>query len=172
MVAPVRSRAGCLLVVAACSALTACAAPTVPQARAALDHHVEQCSERYGLDPESSEGAGPHEILPAERPWRECVYAGIETLVVPYTSMPGLYRSLVREDRRMTDDIEAGRLTRAERRQRLDALLAVLEARERAYAEQREQQALDNARAFEWQQRQFNEQEDRIRRSLVLPLGR
>lgn len=164
--------AGWLVAAAVCGLLVACAAPTLPEARAALDRHVAACSERHDYAPDRVQDAGPHEILPGERAWRECVYAGIETLVVPHTGMPGLYRSLIREDRHMTDAVEAGRLTRSERRRQLDALILAIEEGEQAWAEARASRALENARAFENQQRQVNEQDALFRRSALTPLGR
>lgn len=161
-----------LLAAAVCGLLMACAAPTVPEARAMLDRHVHACSERHGYAPGRVEGTGPHEILPGERAWRECVYSGIETLVIPHTGTPERYRALILEDRRMTEAVEAGRLTRAERRRRLDGLIIEVEDAERAWAEARAARALESAREFEEQRRQVNEQDALRRRSPLIPLGR
>ena len=122
-----RGLAAVSILLLAAAGASAAGASRTDAAWKALDAHIEACSARHGYDDDRAGDLGPHELGEGERAWRQCVYEGIERLVVPATRIPGAYRKIVAEDRRMTDAIERGEMTRAERRARLDSMVAALE---------------------------------------------
>ncbi len=103
----------------------------VAEAWTALEGRLAECSAETGLA-ESELGLAEDALAPGERAWRACAYAAIETLVIPRTRIPDAYRRLITEDRILTDLIEQGKVTRSQRRTRLDKLVAELERGEAA----------------------------------------
>lgn len=91
--------------------------------------HMSSCTETHGFDP-STATVDEHALAPGEKPWRECVYQGIEEYIVAYSLVPQLYKQIVAEDRAMTDQIAQGTLTRSARRARLDALIGEIRSAE------------------------------------------
>jgi hypothetical protein len=70
----------------------ACAETTAPRdivlARQQLDAYLDQCTARYGYDPDAVSGLGPYSLGVGERGWRECVYEGVEKFLIPKTLSP------------------------------------------------------------------------------------
>jgi hypothetical protein len=129
-------------------ALTAaCAETTAPRdirlARKQVDAHIEQCTARYGYDPETVSGLGRYSLGAGEREWRECVYEGVEKFLIPRTQSPELYRNAIAEDRRMTAAIASGKMTRSERRERMQKLIEEINRIEEANSAKRQEQSLD-----------------------------
>lgn len=125
------------------ASLSACA-PSGDLAAAGDDMrtYLDGCTRAFGYAPADSDRLGAHELAPREREWRSCAYRGIEQIVMPAARAPGSFRTLIDTDRRLTDEVAAGTLTRAERRQRLEGLLDQALAREvelEREAEQRSQ---------------------------------
>ncbi len=141
----------CLLVIG-CAAERA-SSPNMPRAvsRAALEIHMHGCTATHGYDWKATDGIGDRELAPGEREWRQCVYRGVEDILIPHTTFPGLYRQIIDEDRRMTEKIGRGEMTRSERRARLDQLLKVIERKERDHAEAKRLRARDMQDALEHQ---------------------
>jgi hypothetical protein len=121
-------------------ALTPAFGQDIAKARKQNQAHVKQCTERHGYDPEKASSLGPHALGAGEREWRECVYEGIEKYLIPTTLSPEAYRKAIAEDREMTASVAAGKMTRAERRARVEAIIAELEALEKTNQAKLEQQ--------------------------------
>ena len=136
--------------------LSACASTNNPQspatakltaARAKLTSDLEACTAAHGYDPTKAGGIAENALAPGELEWRECAYTAARTYARANPSMRLDYELLITEDRSMTAAIQAGTLTRSERRAKLEARLADVRARE----EQQMQAAEDAAEADEQQ---------------------
>ena len=120
----------------------ACSAPSgsrdiagtreIVTARRQLDDYMVQCTKRYGYDPESASNLGPNVLGRGEREWRECVYQGIEKYLIPSTLSPDIYRRAISEDRKMTDAVANGEMTRAQRQARVQQMLEEIDRMEGA----------------------------------------
>lgn len=87
----------------------------------ALEKHMQDCTRQFGYDPAQAGGLGAHELGAGERAWRDCVYEGIQKIMMSVSVIPEVYQQLIDDDRRMTDDIERQEMTRSERRAQLEA---------------------------------------------------
>lgn len=92
-------------------------------ARRQLDDHMAECTKRYGYDPDAGSKLGANVLGPGEREWRGCVYQGIEKYLIPSTLSPDVYRRAIAEDRKMTEAIAKGEMTRAQRQTRVQQML-------------------------------------------------
>ena len=95
----------------------------IATARRQLDDHMTECTKRYGYDPEAGAKLGLTVLGPGEREWRDCVYQGIEKYLIPRTLSPDVYRRAIAEDRKMTEAIATGEMTRAQRQIRVQQML-------------------------------------------------
>jgi hypothetical protein len=107
------------------AALAACTQAPVDRetARDDMQPYLAECSQKHGYTPSQSDTLGPNQLGAGEREWRGCVYRGIETIVIPKAREPENFRTLISTDQRLTNDIAAGTATRAQRRQRIEAVL-------------------------------------------------
>lgn len=112
----------------------------IAKARKQNQDHVKQCTERLAYNPENTASLGPHELGTGEREWRECVYEGVEKYLIPNTMSPEAYRKAIAEDREMTANVEAAKVTRAQRRARVEKIIGELEALEKKNQAKLEQQ--------------------------------
>ena len=101
-------------------------------ARRQLDDHMAECTKRYGYDPEAGSKLGANVLGPGEREWRGCVYQGIEKYLIPRTLSPDVYREAIAEDRKMTEAIVEGEMTRAQRQARVRQMLEEVDRIEEA----------------------------------------
>jgi hypothetical protein len=92
-------------------------------ARRQLDDHMAECTKRYGYDPDAGSKLGANILGPGEREWRGCVYQGIEKYLIPRTLSPDIYRRAIADDRKMTEAIAKGQMTRAQRQARVQQIL-------------------------------------------------
>ena len=92
-------------------------------ARRQLDDYMTECTKRYGYDPEAGSKLGSNVLGPGEREWRGCVYQGIEKYLITRTLSPDVYRRAIAEDRKMTEAIATGEMTRAQRQIRVQQML-------------------------------------------------
>lgn len=152
------------------AALPAAAADTA-DVRSQMNQHLRQCTERHGYDPEAALEVGPHALGAGERQWRECVYQAVEKYLIPNTLSPELYRRAIAEDREITEGVASGRMTRAQRRARVQALLDEIDRREEANRLEIERQA-----ATRLMQEELRRQQEMMRmrdmRNIMRPLGR
>ena len=125
----------------------ACAETTAPRdivlARQQVDAYLDQCTARYGYNPETSSGIGAYALGAGEREWRECVYEAVEKFLIPKTQSPELYRNAIAEDRRMTAAVASGKMTRSERRERMQKLIEEITRIEEFNRAKMQQQSLD-----------------------------
>jgi hypothetical protein len=112
-------------------------AATLEETRAAMESHLAGCAERTGYDRESGAGLADDQLHPDERAYLSCAYEGIRRILIPGAANPQAYDDLMVEYQRMTDAVAAGRLTRADRRARAEALLADVRKKEDEEAAQR-----------------------------------
>jgi hypothetical protein len=101
-------------------------------ARRQLDDHMAECTKRYGYDSEVGSKLGANVLGPGEREWRGCVYQGIEKYLIPRTLSPDVYRRATDEDRKMTEAIAKGEMTRAQRQARVQQMLEEIDRVEEA----------------------------------------
>jgi hypothetical protein len=99
-----------------------------------LRSYMSGCMETTGYNSARSGNLGDHELGAGERKWRECVYQGIRDFMIPGSEIPNAYSTLISRDKVMTDNIEAKKLSRNERKKRLDMVIASIKEREVAAA--------------------------------------
>lgn len=166
-------------VVLAVLVATACAAPTasrdftgardIAAPHKQLDEYLAQCTARYGYDPEATSDIGQYALGAGERDWRECVYQGVEKYLISTTLTPEVYRRAIAEDRKMTESVARGQMTRTQRRARVQELLEEIERIEEASRGKLEQQMQSVDRLVK---DELQRQQDTMRRALVRPLAR
>jgi len=164
MTPAVFSLAAGTLFVAACGS----GSRDIGAARADFRGHVAQCTAEYGYSPEAGAALGPYELGASERPWRDCVYRGIEQYLVSSSLTPDIYRKAIAEDRALTDGVAARRTTRAQRAERIRQLLAEIDRTEEANRAKIEQMQEVERIVREENARQL----DPMRSSLMVPLAR
>ncbi len=161
------------MALALAAACVSTGAADLAQARKQLDEHLKQCTARHGYDPEAASGLGPRALGGGERQWRECVYQGVETYLVPSTLTPEIYRKAIAEDREMTDRVASGQMTRGERRARIEALLEEIDGHEEVNKLELERRKRDLDRQMQELRRQQEMMGMReLRRQVITPLGR
>ena len=156
----------CLVLLALASLVSGCATSESGSTKvlAALDDDLKACTARHGYDPAQTASLGAHELAASERAWRACVYQGVEAHVIPKAFAPDAYRKLIARDRELTDQVAAGKITRADRGAALNA--AFEEA-------SRDEQAAITQAMSDPVRRQDEEMRAReMRRRLMSPLGR
>ncbi len=114
--------------------------------KSALDAHLAECTEINGLNPLEISGLGENELAAGEKEWLECAYQGVEAIMVPDTKFPDMYRQLMADSRSMTDLVEKGEMTRAQRRAAMQAAIAKIEDAETASGGAVTNEASDRAR--------------------------
>jgi hypothetical protein len=124
------------VVTAACGASSAsrhiAGTREIVMARGQLDDYMAQCTKRYGYDPEAASQLESNALGSGEREWRECVYLGIEKYLIPRTLSPDVYRRAIVEDRKMTEAVANGQMTRAQRQARVQQMLDEIDRIEEA----------------------------------------
>jgi hypothetical protein len=117
------------------TAAPAATSPTVQritQARAKLDSDIAACTQKFGFDPFKTTGLPENALVPGELEWRQCAYTAARNYARINTGMRLQYELLIHDDRTMTDQIQAGTLTRSQRRAAVEARLADIRAQEEA----------------------------------------
>jgi polyhydroxyalkanoate synthesis regulator phasin len=161
---------GCfILVLAAIAAFPASGAEPVDFS--AFHMRLAACSTQTDYYPEDTADLGPHELGRNEREWSACAYKGVEELVLPYTEFPEDYKAIMASHRQLTDQVESGTITREERRQRMQAMLAAIRTKEveAADAARRQAEALTDANRRRAEMERIQEQQRaamRIHRSI------
>ena len=157
-------RHGLALVLCVLATGCATAEPGAGRVVQRLDADLKACTGRHGYDPQQAATLAPHQLGTGERPWRACVYSGIEAHVIAKSFAPDAYRRVIEQDRILTDRVAAGTMTRADRRAALQAAFEAIDREEQAAA----------ARAMSDPVRRLEEEQRRrdIQRSLMGPLSR
>jgi hypothetical protein len=151
-------------------AVHACAPTPVPSAveaaekalaasRANFSAQFQACREKTGYVPlDDSE----RRLAPNELAYRQCIYQGIEAIVmpsIPYDSVRRSYAQLIAEDQRLTAEVAAGRMTRGDRQAQIDAIKQAIKRDYRtlveATTEHQRQDDMERTRAHIQQQREL-----------------
>lgn len=158
-----RALAAPLLAAAAMVALAACT-PQQSGPEGSRDsvlqrftQHMDGCSARFGYDPDKADALGPHQLGENERDWSECVYDGIRRYLAVNSPVPDAYTGLIDTHKTLTDQVEAGQITRAQRRGKVEALFESIRrdedalmqreaAKSQAQADQRTQREIERIR--------------------------
>jgi hypothetical protein len=164
-----------VLAIGLLAAASGSAAQTVSPSAAdwqALEAKMADCTRFHGYDPAAAAGIPQHELGAGERAWRECVYEAIGVTLMKRSEAPEMYQQLIDADRRMTDSVEQGALTRLERRQRLEDHVRNIKLSEEVNESIATAQAHDRVRRDLERMRQQQEFERLVRPRIVVPLGR
>ena len=97
-----------------------------------LRAHLGGCTQQHGYDPDANASVGQHQIAPGEANWRKCAYDGIRNIMIPDNPAAGGYKYLIAFDRTLTQEIQRGKITRAERKDRLQKAIDEALAKDRA----------------------------------------
>ncbi len=115
------------------SAGTAAASPSaqrITQARAKLDSDIAACTQQHGYDPYKTTGMPENALVPGEMEWRQCAYEAARNYARINSGMRLPYELLIHDDRTMTEQIQAGTLTRSQRRAAVETRLADIRTQE------------------------------------------
>jgi hypothetical protein len=96
-----------------------------------LKTHLKSCTQKHGYNPDRTGRYGDHEIAPGEIKWRDCAYEGIRLIMVPSSAVPNSYQNLIALDKVMTREIQAGELSRADRKKRIDKFVDLTLSKEK-----------------------------------------
>src|SRR5262249_53687413 len=91
---------------------------------------LQQCTGRYGYDPNHTAGVAENALAPNELAGLQCAYGAVRAYAEEHPSVGDLYMQLINEDVTMTTAIQQGTLTRSERRARIEARLIEIRAAE------------------------------------------
>jgi uncharacterized protein YcfL len=114
-------------------ALTACASqqPSVTasqsgliEARDKLVSDIHQCGQQHSYSPSAAAAVAEDTLAPNELEWRKCTYDAILVYARSNPTMIGKYQQLVYDDIVMTTHIQKHSMTRSNRRDRLNRLIA------------------------------------------------
>lgn len=97
---------------------------------------LRQCTIENGYSPDSSAGLGQTQLGEGELDWRDCAYDALDRVLRPNLSEPEALDALIEDDERLTDAIEAGSGTRAERSAMLSARIESIKTREQQVREE------------------------------------
>ena len=120
--------------IAACSTEKAQTQTAAAPARDELVADMAACTKTHGYDPNTATSLGEHELGKNELPWRECVYDAVRDYTQTHPDLAGQYEQFINEDITMTNAVQSGSMTRAQRRQRLEELIAQIEEAEKKHA--------------------------------------
>ena len=109
-------------------------APSPAQQRVAqrerLAAEIRECTQRTGYDPVAAQRLAPYALGRNELAWRQCAYDAVRAYAQATPPLRGQYEQLIAEDISMTTAIQQRTATRAQRRSRINALVAQIERAE------------------------------------------
>jgi hypothetical protein len=117
---------------------------------------MAECTKRYGYDPDAGSKLAANVLGPGEREWRGCVYQGIEKHLIPRTLSPDVYRHAIDEDRKMTEAIAKGEMTRSQRQARVRQMLEEIDRVEKANRAKQEVDRLEMEMRQDMRQRSLS----------------
>lgn len=97
---------------------------------------LRQCTIDYGYSPDSSSSLGQTQLGAGELDWRDCSYDALNRVLRPNLSEPEALDALIEDDERLTEAIEDGSGTRAQRASMLAARIESIKTREQLAREQ------------------------------------
>ena len=126
---------GAALLMAACSSgqtSSTSSSVTAPlmQARDKLIADVKACNAQYAYDPNSATGVAENALAPHELEWRHCAHDAVRRYERANPALTSRYDQLIAEDIQMTTAVQQGTMTRAQRRTRIQELVAEIKAAE------------------------------------------
>lgn len=153
--------AGILAALAGCANQNTTADPhqALMAARQQLVADLGQCTQTYGYDPKAATGIPEHQLAPHELQWRQCGYDAVNRYARAYPALTGRYQQLINEDITMTNAIQAGTMTRKQRHQRIEELIAQIKSAEENLiraSNLEQQRQMDQVRQLEEQIRHYN----------------
>lgn len=95
-----------------------------------INKEIDSCSGKHGYDPRQSSQIDANKLGENERAFLDCVYSGIESNLVPKAMFPKDYKYLVQRYREMTDAVEKGELTRADRTAETQQIINIMKDKE------------------------------------------
>ena len=104
------------------------------QADAQFHARFEDCKRIHNYDSETPPKLGEYDLAPTERAWQECVYDAVRKHLIPATLSPELYEAAIRTSQTLTNGIEKETVTRSQRKEKMDEIIAQIEAEERSNA--------------------------------------
>lgn len=107
-------------------------AARLTQARAKLDGDIAACTSAHGYDPRNAGAIAENALAPGELEWRDCAYLAARNYARVNEPMRLDYELLISDDRKMPRAVQAGTMTRTERRARIETRLADIKAQEEA----------------------------------------
>jgi len=131
------------------SSTTAAAPNPLTAARQQLVADLGQCTKTFGYDPNNITGVAENQLAPHELQWRQCGYDAVRKYGQSQPALTGQYEQLINEDITMTNAIQSGTMTRTQRRQRLEALIAQIKSAEESQAQAaavEQEQQMDDVR--------------------------
>jgi len=144
--------AGMATALSACTSHSPTTSPAqspLAAARQQLVADLGQCTKTFGYDPNNTTGVAENHLAPHEIEWRQCGYDAVRTYARNQPALAGQYEQLINEDITMTNAIQAGTMTRLQRRQRLEALIEQIKSAEESQTRAEaieQQQHMDDAR--------------------------
>ena len=117
--------------------LAVCVSPGLLAGQSDIDAELKRCSKQHGYDPDNTSSLGAHQLGVNERSYLACAYAGVRELLIPKSVVPAEYETLISKHKQMTDAVEKGELTRAEREARTREMLGDIGAKDAAERERR-----------------------------------
>lgn len=134
---------GLLLLVGVTAVVSSCASQSsssnsqspLAAAREQLVADLGRCTQTFGYDPKIITGVAENQLAPHEIEWRQCAYDAVRKYAHAHPTLTGRYEQLINEDITMTNAIQAGSLTRTQRRQRIQALVEQIKGAEESEAQ-------------------------------------
>ena len=130
--------AGMATALSACTSHSPTTSPAqspLAAARQQLVADLGQCTKTFGYDPNNAAGVAENQLAPHEIEWRQCGYDAVRKYAGNQPELTGQYEQLINEDITMTNAIQSGTMTRSQRRQRLEALIAQIKSAEESQAQ-------------------------------------
>ena len=116
----------------ATAASTSPEAAKLTAARAQLNSDIAACTAQHGYDPYKTTGLPENALVPGELEWRDCAYEAARNYARANPNMRLSYELLIHDDRTMTEQLQAGTMTRTQRRAAVEARLADIRTQEEA----------------------------------------
>ncbi len=119
---------------------SACSTMDISAARQDFREYIQGCKQRFNYDPLQTEGLGDYQLAEGEKEFLNCVYTGLNDLLIPNTTIPEDYEKLVKDHRDMTQKVADKEMTRSERMQRSLAAINSIKEHEAEEKDKRIQQ--------------------------------
>ena len=99
-------------------------------ARQQLVADLGQCTQTFGYDPNNVAGVAENQLAPNELQWRQCGYDAVRKYARYQPALMAQHEQLINDDMTMTNAVQAGTMTRSQRRQRIETMIAQIKSAE------------------------------------------